>query len=87
MTQEIAIKEFRNQSKKERGVITISMWECDCSGHPYRLYGYSSYLIDGNNAVDISGDVDVSGICLPKVTTTSYYGEILPHVVVFEEIW
>ena len=87
MTKETAIEEFKNQSKASRGVITFSMWECDCSGHPYRPYGFQSYLVDDNNAVDISEDVDVSGICLPEVATIKRNWEILPHVVVFQEIY
>ena len=86
MKKETMVEEFKKNTQLSRGIVTLSCWECDCSGHPYRPYGFYSYMVDRDKATEIT-NLDTSKICYPEVTTISHNGEILPHVVLFQEIW
>ena len=83
--EKLALEAYRKNFGNKRGIVTLSMWECDCSGHPYRPYGIVSYLVESNT---IKYKINISdSVMYDEVTTTVYNGETLPHVVIFQEIY
>ena len=83
--EKMALDEFKEHFGNEKGIVTLSMWNCDCSGHPYRPYGIVSYMVE--NGI-LGNEIDTpTSVMYDDITMVEYNGETLPHVVIFQEIY
>ena len=82
--ERLALDTYTKEFGSKRGMVTLSMWECDYSGHPCRLYGVVSFLVvdDGTRLERTEPASDV----LYDESFKPHKGEVLPHVVIFQEI-